>query len=146
MTRTVWDQRFLALAEHVASWSRDPSTKVGAVIVRPDKTIASVGFNGFPRGMSDDPELYANRELKYSRIVHAEINAILHTREALHGYTLYTWPLAPCDRCAVTVIQSGISRVVFPATSEEACQRWGKLLEVALGMFAEAGVEYSCLG
>ena len=66
-----WHQRFLALAAHVGSWSKDPSTKVGAVIVRNDRTIVSVGYNGFPRHCDDDPELYADRTKKYPRTVHA---------------------------------------------------------------------------
>lgn len=65
-----WDRRFLRLAQEVASWSKDPSTKTGAVIVRPDKTIAAIGYNGFPRGCDDAPELYAHRETKLSRVVH----------------------------------------------------------------------------
>lgn len=111
---TKWDHRFLKLAEHTAQWSKDPSTKVGAVIVRPDRTIVAVGYNGFPRGVQDTPELLLNREEKYKRVVHAEINAILSAREPLHGCTLYTWPFMTCERCAVQVIQTGIKRVVAP--------------------------------
>src|SRR4051812_43949974 len=98
-----WDRRFLQMARLVASWSKDPSTKCGAVIVRPDKTVASVGFNGFPKGTNDDDELYADRETKYSRVVHAEQNALIFAREPLDGYTMYTWPQGfgpTCDRCA----------------------------------------------
>ena len=105
------------MAEHVSKWSRDPSTKCGAVIVRPDKSLASTGFNGFPRGMDDDEELYDNREVKYDRVIHAELNAILSAHEPVRGYTLYVWPLPTCSRCAVHVIQSGISRVVCPPIS-----------------------------
>jgi dCMP deaminase len=92
---TNWRTRYLDLAAVVASWSRDPSTKVGAVIVRPDKTIASVGYNGFPRQMRDTPERYADREEKYSRIIHAEVNALLHARESVTGYDMYVWPYMP---------------------------------------------------
>jgi dCMP deaminase len=113
-----WDIRFLKLAREVASWSKDPSTQTGAVIVRPDRTIASVGFNGFPMKMGDAGYRYQNRADKYERIVHCEMNAILFSREPLKDYTLYTWPCVSCDRCAVHVIQSGISRVVSIETSE----------------------------
>ena len=80
-----WDRHFLALAEHVASWSKDPSTQTGAVIVRPDRTIASVGYAGFPRGCDDSDSLYADRNEKYARIVRCEMNAVLSAREPLQG-------------------------------------------------------------
>jgi dCMP deaminase len=139
----VWDRRFLALAEHVSTWSKDPSTKVGAVIVRPDRSIASLGYNGFPRGMSDFEAVYNDREEKYSRVVHGEINAILAAREPLHGYTLYTWPFAPCDRCAVQVIQAGIKRVVCPVVPADKLERWKAIMDRAVGYFEECGVEVS---
>lgn len=144
---TDWDTRYVDMAALVASWSKDPSTKCGAVIVRPDKTIASVGFNGFPRGTSDADEFYDNRELKYSRVVHAEVNAVLHCRDPfpLEGYTLYTYPAGgspTCDRCATVVIQSGIKRVVHPwVDTTEFAERWKEPMERALQMYEEAGVE-----
>jgi dCMP deaminase len=85
-----WDEFYLGMAKYIASKSKDPSTKTGAVIVRPDKSLCSIGFNGFPKKMPDDPALYANRDEKYSRIVHCEMNALLFSREQLTGYTLYT--------------------------------------------------------
>ena len=137
-----WDRFYLGLADYVATASKDPSTKVGAVIVRPDKTVASLGFNGFPRRMNDHPGLYADRASKYSRIIHAEINAILHAREQLAGYTLFCTH-GPCDRCAVQIIQSGIKRVVAwhqphdPAFKE----RWASI-KLGQRYFEEAGVLY----
>lgn len=138
-----WDLRFLELAKHVAGWSKDPSTKCGAVIVRPDKTIASLGYNGFPRGILDKPEWLDNREEKYKRVVHAEMNAILNAFESLKGYTLYTWPFGTCERCAVHVIQTGIKRVVFPTATQELVKRWGDGLKIALNLYSDAGVSYS---
>ena len=70
-----WDRRFMEMARLVASWSKDPSSKVGAVITR-GKFVVSVGFNGFPQGVVDSEERLTNRELKYPMILHAEINAI----------------------------------------------------------------------
>jgi dCMP deaminase len=119
-----WDTRFLDLANVVASWSKDPSTKVGSVIVRPDFTVASVGFNGFPHNMSDSPLLYNNREEKLSRIIHAEMNAMLHCREVIKGYVMYV-TLLPCDRCIVHASQAGITRIVAPTPSVEHTSRWG---------------------
>ncbi|HEY1096850.1 MAG TPA: deaminase [Alphaproteobacteria bacterium] len=133
-----WHSRFLELAAHVAQWSRDPSKKVGAVIVRPDKTIASLGFNGFARGVIDAPERYADKALKNEMVVHAEMNAILHAREPLHDYTLYVWPYHPCSRCAATIIQSGIKTIYSFAGETE---NWKATIDLAQSMFREAGVK-----
>ena len=141
-----WDGRFVELASHIAKWSKDPSTKCGAVIVRSDKTIASVGYNGFPRGLDDSGKLYDNRSVKYDRVIHAEMNAILNASESLKGHTLYTWPLPTCSRCAVHVIQSGIVRVVFPKlVTKEEIGRWGDSVQNALDYYKEANVEYRLL-
>ena len=131
-----WDDRFLSLAKEVASWSKDPSTKVGAVIVRPDKTIASVGYNGFPRGTDDT---YSTREDKLLKTVHAELNAILSSREPLHGYTIYVTPLCPCSNCAAAIIQSGITKVVYEAASFR--QEWEDSFLAAGKMFNQAGIK-----
>ena len=142
-----WDARFLELADLVASWSKDPSTKTGAVIVRPDRTIASIGYNGFPRGLSDDVTYLRDRETKYSRTVHCEMNAILSAREPLHGYTLYTVPFLSCDRCFVHVVQSGIKVVVAPrCTDPDKLSRWGAAFRTVRSMAKEAGVEVVELG
>lgn len=138
-----WDRRFFDLASLVSTWSKDPSTKCGAVIVRPDNTIVSVGYNGFPRGCDDDPEIYANRELKYERVVHAECNAILNAREQLDGYTLYTWPAGwgpTCSNCAKHVIQAGIAHVFHLKVLDEFAARWKAQAEIGLQMYKEAGV------
>jgi len=133
-----WDQRMLGLASHVASWSKDPSTKVGAVIARPDRTVASIGFNGFPRGVDDAPERYADRPTKYKLVCHAEANAIVSAREPLHGCSIYVAPFPPCAECAKLIIQAGIKRVVAPIADVE---RWRESFETSSLMFAEAGVE-----
>ena len=96
-----WDLRFLTLAKFISTWSKDPSTKTGAVIVRPNNSICSVGFNGFPAAMSDDDTNYTNRNEKYSRIIHCEMNAAKFATEDLSGFTLYTYPFMSCDRCFV---------------------------------------------
>jgi dCMP deaminase len=136
-----WHNRFLSLAAHVATWSRDPEKKVGAVIVRPDKTIASLGFNGFPRGVEDNDARYQDKELKRELTTHAEVNAILHAREPVNGYYLYVWPLAPCVRCAATIIQSGISHVVTMPLKQDS--NWLGTLQLAETMFREAGITLS---
>ena len=113
-----WDARFIALAKVVASWSKDPRTQVGCVIVRPDKTVASLGFNGLPRRIVDSPHLLEDRAMKHRLVIHAEENALLHAREPVAGYTIYTWPVPPCSRCASKLIQVGIARVVAPAVPQ----------------------------
>ena len=91
--------------------------------------------------MKDDDELYANREVKYSRIVHCEINALIHAEASVQGCTLYTYPFLPCDRCVVQMIQSGIKRFVAPVASVDAMTRWSKAFELTKSYIAEAGVE-----
>ena len=139
---TKWDLRFLTLAQLVGSWSKDPSTQVGCVIARPDHTVASLGFNGFPKGVQDRPEHYRDREFKYPRIVHAEANAIVHATESLRGYSLYVYPLLPCGSCAGLIIQRGISEVITSLTGDaDTVKRWKDQAAVALEMFRDAGVE-----
>ncbi len=130
-----WHERFLSMAELVGSWSKDPSTKVGAVIVRPDRTIASLGYNGFPRGVKDE---YQDRDHKLLRTVHAEMNAILSAREPMKGYTLYVSPLFPCANCAAAIIQSGVSTVV--ARMGALRPEWQTSFDAAADLFAQAGV------
>ena len=137
-----WDDRFLAMAAFVSGWSKDPSTKVGAVIVKGDVNIVSLGFNGFPQAMVDETEYYANREEKYSRIVHGEINAIIFAGHPVRGCTLYTHPFLPCDRCAVQVIQAGIARVVAPKPDAEKEARWGAAFEKTRQYFRECGIDF----
>ena len=137
-----WDYRFLEVAKLISTFSKDPSTKTGGVIVRPDRSIASVGFNGFPRKIADTLELLSNREEKYKRIVHSEMNAILNAYGPVTGYTLYNWPGQSCARCAVHVIQAGIIRVVYPENSHtDFGIRWREETELANSLFKEAEVE-----
>jgi dCMP deaminase len=143
MASEKWDKRFLDLARYVSTWSKDPSTKTGAVIVRPDRTVASVGFNGFPKSMADSGNYYENREEKYSRIVHCEMNALLHAREHTEGYTLYTWPFASCERCVVHMIQAGITRFIFPPIPVEKQERWKNSLEKTKQYIFECGLEWA---
>lgn len=133
--------RFVYLAEHVSTWSKDPSTKTGCVIVRPDLTVAALGYNGFPRAIRDVDELLNNREEKYKRTIHCEMNAILSARERLDGYTLYNWPGGSCERCAVHVIQAGIVKVISPKIANDFAERWKEQTKLANELFREAGVE-----
>jgi dCMP deaminase len=138
---TKWDLRFLDMAKLVASWSRDPSTQTGAVITRPNKSVASVGFNGFPQKMSDDTNLYATRDEKYSRIVHCEMNALMFAPEKVDGYTLYTFPFISCDRCFVHMAQAGIVRFVAPCATLEQLTRWGPAFDRVRSYANDMGLE-----
>lgn len=136
-----WDQRFVALARHIANWSKDPSTKVGCVVVGPDREIRSTGFNGFPRGIEDTAKRLNSRELKYPLICHAEENAIMHAARigvSLKECVAYvTWP--PCTRCARSLVQTGIGEVVYPA-GLEIPERWNDDFEMSMSMLREAGI------
>lgn len=132
-----WDMRFLKLSEHISSWSKDPSTKVGSVIINEDKTIVSLGFNGFPRGVVDSTNRYSEKPIKHSFVVHAEANAILSANRNIHGCILYS-SLFTCNECAKLVIQSGIVKVVSYNTFHSGllCS-W----DIAKKMYKESNVE-----
>lgn len=132
-----WDARYLALAEHVAGWSKDPSTKVGAALVSPDGGTVTPGYNGFPRRVTDDPVRLLDRDTKLAMTLHAEENAILNLPVRPAGYTLYVWPMPPCSHCAAVVIQAGIVRLVAPEPGE----RWRESCELGRMMMLEAGLE-----
>ena len=132
-----WVERFINLAAHVATWSKDPSSQVGAVIIRPDRSVASVGFNGLPRAVSDDPARLADRDQKLLFTVHAELNAILAAREPLHGCSIVVYPFQPCAACAAAIIQAGISEVICPESPDTS--RWADSFHAARTMFHEAG-------
>jgi len=136
-----WDKRFIAMAALVSTFSKDPSTKCGAIIADQNHRVISMGFNGFPAGISDEEALYHDRTEKYLRVIHAEKNAILFAARDLGGCTLYVIPLPPCSQCAGMIIQSGISRVVTIRPSDEHNERWGHSIKVTQRMFGEAGVE-----
>ena len=136
-----WDVRFLRLALHIAQWSKDPSTKVGCVVVGPDREIRSTGFNGFPRGIEDTPARLGDRNTKYPLVCHAEENAIMHAARigvALKGCTAYvTWP--PCTRCARSLIQAGIALIAYPDRLEIP-DRWREDFQISNAMLDEAAV------
>ena len=138
-----WHSRFLKLAQEVASWSKDPSTQVGCVLVR-NRRVVSTGYNGFPKNISDNLDRLYNREQKYEITVHAEVNAV--TTAALHGVstegcTAYV-TFNPCSRCAVVLINAGIEEVVVLATNDIP-SRWLENFILASKILAEAGVKYS---
>lgn len=141
-----WDRRFLELAALVASWSKDPSTKTGAVIVSARKSVVGVGFNGFPQGAKDDPELYADRTYKYDHVVHCEINALLFANGSVNGCVLYTWPFISCIRCAVQMAQAGIFHFVAPSPSADALTRWAASFNATRKFLSECNLGLTEVG
>lgn len=132
-----WDRRFLDLAEHISTWSKDPRTKVGAVIVDEKKRVVSVGYNGFPRGVRDDEDRYEDRPTKHLFVAHAERNALDNAPLQVEGCTLYA-TLMPCGECAKSIIQKGIKTVVtYKSDRADNGYNW----DATMTMFSESGVE-----
>ena len=139
--RVKWDLWFLGLAQYISSASKDPSTKVGAVIIDEKNRIVSTGYNGFAQGIEDVESDLLNREIKYKKIIHAEMNAILFAKTSLDNKTLYTYPFLPCSRCASCVIQAGIKRIVSIEPTKDILLRWKDDLDLSISMFVECGIE-----
>lgn len=135
-----WKRRFIGLAHHVGSWSKDPSTKVGVVIVDTKRRIISTGYNGFPRGVSDNPSFYADKSTKYPRVVHAEANAILTAKCDLEGMSIFVDPYPPCCECAKLIIQSGIKFVYYVDPGDKITKSQLNY-KVGQEMLMEAGVK-----
>jgi dCMP deaminase len=129
------------MAEHIGSWSKDPNTKVGCLVVGPKREIRSTGYNGFPRGIEDSEERLINKKLKYPLIIHAEMNAVIHAAYigvSLDGCTAYvTW--APCAKCACSLIQAGIKEIIHYYT--EIPERWETEMKLAAEILEESGIK-----
>ena len=136
---TKWQSRFFDLAYLVASWSKDPSSQIGAVIVDAQNRVISTGFNGLPVGVKDTEERLCDRATKYKMILHAEENAIMFAKQNLNGCSIYVTKMPPCAHCAALIIQSGIKFVYVPET--EIPERWRESTELTRQMFKEAGVK-----
>lgn len=137
-----WDKRFLELAEHISTWSKDRSTKVGVVIVDDEKRVVSIGYNGFPRGCNDDVECRHERPAKYMYTEHSERNAIYNAARlgiSTKGKIMYC-TLFPCADCARAIIQSGIKElnVIQPGPEDG---RWSDSQKVAIELFDEAKIK-----
>lgn len=131
-----WSKRFLDLAKHIGTWSYDPRTKLGAVIVDSRNRIISVGYNGFPRGVEDHVERYEDRPTKHLFVAHAERNALDNSPMSVEGCTIYV-PLMPCNECAKSIIQRGIKKVVCYRPTREDVFNW----DISRIMFKESNVE-----
>ena len=136
---TKWHDRFIRLATEISTWSRDPGTKVGCIIVDPLNRVVSLGFNGFPHGISDDTLRLQDRETKLRITIHAEENALLFAKRDVAGYTAYVTH-HPCSSCAAKLIQSGISKVVYKQ-DEVFESKWADSIALAKTLFFECSVE-----
>lgn len=127
----------MKLAQEFASWSKDPSTKVGAVIVDHDHRLLGAGYNGFARGVDDREDRYLDKPTKYKLIVHAEANAILNAVSSIRGMTIYTTKF-PCSECTKLIIQAGICRIITPPPGDG--EPWASDAQFSKLMIKEAGV------
>lgn len=140
-----WDVRFLSTAKHIAEWSKDPSTQVGAVAVR-DRRVLGTGYNGFPRGILDLSNRLVDRPQKLLRTVHAEANVVAQAARngvCLEDATIYVWPFIPCNTCCTLLIQTGFERVVFPDIAIP--ERWLESFTMSKEMFRESGVKLTLI-
>jgi dCMP deaminase len=138
-----WDERFLDLAAHIALWSKDPSSKIGAVAIGENRNVLSLGYNGFPRNVWDGGGRLEDKDIKYKLVVHAECNCIFNAGKngvSLKGATLYVSGIPVCNECAKGVIQSGITRVVM--RHKPMTEKWRESFQWTKLMFSESYVEW----
>lgn len=139
-----WDKRYLEMARQVSTWSKDPSTQVGAITVGQKGQILSTGFNGFPRGIKDDFARLHDRETKYKYVVHAEKNVIYNAcinTVSLEGSTLYLYGLPLCSECCKGIVQVGVSKVVMQYPTSVS-STWSDSFLLTCNMLEEANITY----
>ena len=130
-----WDLRYLSLALEFSTWSKD-SSRTGAVCVSPDKRSIVPGYNGFPKGIEDDPAKLMDKKLKNELMVHAEANCIVNANVLLHGWSMHVTK-APCTNCSLLMINAGIARIVCPNPGGS----WESNQLVAIGLLTQAGIQ-----
>lgn len=142
-----WDEYFMTMSYLVSMKSRDPSTRVGAVIVGPDNEVRATGYNGLPRGVQETEERYFDKKYKYMAVNHAEENAILHCARigvSAKSCKIYT-PWIPCSRCAKAILQAGIVEVIydgnFPGNHLEQQREWGDSIKISREFMEEANIK-----
>lgn len=132
-----WDETFMQMAHLMAKRSKDPNTQNGAVLVDDAHVVLGLGYNGWPRGIENDSLPWARKgdflDVKYSYVVHAEINALFNAHKDLRGSTLYC-TLFPCNECAQAIIQTGVKEIVYDSDKYHDDKIWvasRKLLDLA---------------
>ena len=139
-----WNIRFMQQAQIISTWSKDPSTRVGCIIVSPDRFVLSEGYNGFPHGIADTYERLHDRALKYPRVVHAETNAIVNAGRngaKIDGGILFV-TAPPCPTCAKMIVQAGIREILYIDLdkSKKGIPGWRDELNISFDMFNEVGI------
>jgi dCMP deaminase len=144
MSLDKWDDRFLEVAAVAAKWSKDRNAQVGAVVVDSQGQIAGVGYNGFPKLVEDTADRYEDQETKLEMVVHAEVNAILGAGVRARGASVYVVGKPVCARCAGSLIQAGVKRVVAaqPEPETDGESKWARYGRIACTMMEEAKVEF----
>lgn len=136
-----WVKRYFETTDLIASWSKDPRTKIGAIVVAPDGHIVGQGYNGFPRGIADTAERLNDRPTKHKLVVHAEVNTLLsslYNGVSVRDDTMYINSLC-CSECAKIIIQSGIKEVYMIKRDDSF---WDESHDLSIKMFEECGIEY----
>lgn len=143
-----WNEYFISIAEAARQKSKDPSSKIGAVLVGKDHEILTTGYNGFPRGIDETDQTRWERPIKYAYVCHAERNCIDNcARNGIRtkGSTLYLLgfgpPTVPCVECTKTIIQAGIKEVCGKAY-KPADESWIKDLKFSHNLLIEAGIKF----
>lgn len=138
-----WHNRYINLAKEISTWSLDPSTKIGAVAIGNKGQILSCGYNGLPRNISDTEDRLNDRNIKYSLMVHAEMNCIYNATLngiSLNGSKIYVYGLPVCSECAKGIIQVGISEV-FWYVDKEIPEKWLNSFELTVSLLNEANIK-----
>lgn len=141
-----WDERFLGISRNISSWSKDPSTKVGALAVDIERKMIAQGYNGFPKGCDDSDQFYANRESKYARVIHAETNIICNacnSRVGLHNSTIYIYGMYPCPECVKLLAQVHVVRIVFQLGETQNLDKWKGDFETSKSLMRELHIGYT---
>jgi dCMP deaminase len=139
-----WNLKYIELAKKFASWSKDPSVKVGAVAIGSKGQVLSQGYNGFPKKFNDTLNIYENSELKKQYIIHAEMNCIYHATLngiSLEGSTLFVYGLEVCHECAKGIIQVGIKEVVTYSPKPPK-DKWVKSFKTSTELLAKSNINY----
>ena len=138
-----WNERFMTLAEHISTWSKDPSRKIGAVIVDKNNRVISTGFNGFARGIKDTSTRLNDKETKRALMLHAEENAILYAKQDLTDCKIYIAGYCGCIHCASLIIQSGIKEVYYKNTDKNktVSEFWKENFKLSTKLLKEAKVK-----
>lgn len=143
--KSFWDNFFMGLASHASTASKDPSTKVGCVLVDDRRRVVGVGYNGFPRGVADTDERLNDRPTKYLMVQHAEVNAVLQSVIEPRGCTAFVTH-KPCATCTGVLIQAGVRKIVTRQPEAGLAERFADSFRASEVMLAEAGVEVEYVG